>query len=213
LQPTPPPAPPPAEKPQEAQEPQEARQAREETKPKATYTPGDLAMAKPDPKPQKENAQGDVTEPQPAQPARPPRPRTVAEAKARMQDNRLVGEKMKQDGGVRNRRMETSLDVQGSLFGAYDLAVVLAVQHRWYDLLDSRGWAADRTGRVTIRFHLNADGTVTEMKFMENTVDLALGMLCQSAIKDPSPFALWPSDMRRAIGANFREVTFTFFYY
>jgi hypothetical protein len=210
LQPAAAPAPRPVEKPQESQEPQERQEAKQELKPKATYTPGDLASAKPDLKPQNEQAPGDASE---AQPTRPARPRTLAEAKARMQTDRLIGEKMKQEGGVKNRRMESSLDAQGTLFGAYDLAVVLAVQRRWYDLLDSRGWAADRTGKVSIRFHLNADGTVTEMKFMENTVDLALGMLCQSAIKDPSPFASWPSDMRRAIGANFREVTFTFYYY
>src|SRR5262249_22633114 len=110
------PAPRPPEKAQEAQEPQE------ELKPKATYKPGDLALAKPDPKPQNETAQGDAAQ------ARPARPRTLAEAKARMQDSRLVGEKMKQDGGVRPRRMESTLDAQGSLFGAYDSAIVYAVQ-------------------------------------------------------------------------------------
>jgi hypothetical protein len=50
------------------------------------------------------------------------------------------------------------------------------------------------------------------MTFIENTTDLATGMRCQSAIKDPSPFASWPRNMRHAIGANFREVTFTFYY-
>jgi hypothetical protein len=192
----------PPQKTQEAQEPQE------ELKPKATIKRGDLALAKPDPNPNRQNdTQGDATQ------VRPPRPRTLAEAKARMQNNRLVGEKMKQEGGVKLRAVESSLDVRGTLFGAYDAAIVAAVQNRWYDLLESRGWAADRTGKVSLRFHLNADGTVSEMAFLENTVDLALGMLCQSAIKDPAPFPPWPSDMRREIGTTFREVTFTFYYY
>jgi hypothetical protein len=109
--------------------------------------------------------------------------------------------------------MESSLDARATAFGAYDAAIVRAVQNRWYGLLENRSWAADRTGKVSLKFRLNSDGTVTEMAFLENTVDLALGMLCQSAISDSAPFGAWPSDMRREIGANFREVTFTFYYY
>jgi hypothetical protein len=59
---------------------------------------------------------------------------------------------------------------------------------------------------------LNADGSVSEMTFTENTVDLMLGLLCQSAIKDPAPFGSWPPDMRKLVGADYREVTFTFYY-
>ena len=118
---------------------------------------------------------------------------------------------MRQEGGVK-RRGESSLDVTATGFGAYDAAVIAAVQNRWYDLLDSRNYSGDRTGKVTLRFHLNSDGTISEMGFVENSVDLALGLLCQSAIKDPAPFAPWPSDMKQKIGAPYREVTFTFFY-
>jgi hypothetical protein len=50
------------------------------------------------------------------------------------------------------------------------------------------------------------------MTLMQNTVDLTLALLCESAIRDSAPFAAWPADMRRMIGADFREVTFTFFY-
>jgi hypothetical protein len=48
---------------------------------------------------------------------------------------------------------------------------------------------------------------------VENTVGELLGYVCQKAITDPSPFAPWPSDMRRMVGANFREIAFTFYYY
>jgi hypothetical protein len=53
---------------------------------------------------------------------------------------------------------------------------------------------------------------VTQLAFVQNTVDLALGLVCQSAIKDPAPFAPWPGDMKRLVGADYREVTFTFYY-
>jgi len=32
-------------------------------------------------------------------------------------------------------------------------------------------------------------------------------------VLDPAPYGVWPSDMRRMVGANFRDVTFTFYYY
>ena len=108
--------------------------------------------------------------------------------------------------------VQSSLDVTATSFGAYDAAVIAAVQNRWDALLENRLYARDRFGKVTVRFRLHADGTVTEMAFVENTVDLSLALLCQSAIRDSTPYAPWPSDMRRKIGAEYREVTFTFFY-
>ena len=178
-----------------------SKEAQEEAKPKAAYTPGDLTMAKPDQTPRK--AEGE---------AEHQRPKTLAEVKARTPNSQLSGEKVKQEGGVKRIRVVPSYDVMATPFGTYDAAIIAAVQNRWYDLLDSRNYARDRTGKVTLRFHLNADGGVSEIAFMENTVDLALGLLCQSAIKDPAPFAPWPSDLRRLVGADYREVTFTFFY-
>ena len=47
---------------------------------------------------------------------------------------------------------------------------------------------------------------------MENGVDDILSYLCQRAITDPSPYESWPSDMRRIIGADYRDVVFTFYY-
>jgi hypothetical protein len=179
---------------------EQAKESQEEIKPKTTHAPGDLTMAKPDQTIQKR-----------ADEVNPPRPKTVAEAKARQPNSRLSGEKMRQEGGVK-RRGDSSLDVIATGFGAYDAAVIAAVQNRWYDLLDSRNYSGDRTGKVTLRFHLNSDGSISEIGFVENSVDLALGLICQSAIKDPSPFAPWPSEMKQKIGAPYREVTFTFFY-
>jgi hypothetical protein len=188
LQPTPPPT--------------QIKEDLDELRPKPTFTPGDLSLGKPDPSPRNDTGQEEHA-----------RPRTLAEVKARQANNRLAGEAMKQDGGVKTHHLQPSFDVVASPFGAYDRALIMAVQQRWEDLLESRNWAADRTGKVTLKFHLNSDGTISELKMVENTVDLALAMLCQSAIKDPSPFRPWPSDMKRLIGANFRDITFTFYYY
>ena len=46
-----------------------------------------------------------------------------------------------------------------------------------------------------------------------STVGDLFAYLCRDAIENAAPFGQWPSDMRRMVGANFREITFTFYYY
>ena len=165
-------------------------QQQRESQPKVN--PGDLALAKP---------------PQP----KPERPRTIRQALAQ-QANRSPGLQMKQDGGA-HRALVPSFDAKATQFGAYDRQFIDAVQQHWYDLLDSRSFSMDRTGRVTLRFHLTFDGRITDMTVVENTVGDVLGYVCQEAITDPAPFEKWPTEMRQEIGEDFREITFTFYYY
>jgi outer membrane biosynthesis protein TonB len=145
-------------------------------------------------------------------PQEQPRPRTVKQANEQ-QSHRLPGQQTRQEGGMRRQALVPSLDVKATPFGAYDAALVEAVTQRWYDLLDSQQFAMDRSGKVTLRFHLNYDGTITEMTVLQNTVGELLGYVCQKAVSDPAPFAPWPGDMRRMVGENYREITFTFYYY
>jgi hypothetical protein len=158
--------------------------------------PGDLTLGKPqDTKPQEQS-----------------RPRTIKQA-YEQQAHQLPGVQTKQEGGTPRHALVPSFDVKATPFGAYDELFIEAVTQRWYDLLESRQFAMDRTGKVTLRFHLNYDGTITDMSVLQNTVGDLLGYVCQKAVSDPAPFALWPSDMRRDIGKNYREITFTFYYY
>jgi len=104
-----------------------------------------------------------------------------------------------------------SLDVKVTEFSSYDAAFVQAVQQRWYDLLESHQFT-QQSGKVVLEFRLHYDGRISDMKVDGNEVGEILGWLCQRAILDPSPYAAWPSDMRRSIGTNYREVMFTFYY-
>jgi outer membrane biosynthesis protein TonB len=142
----------------------------------------------------------------------PERPRTLREALA-LQPKQLPGQQMQQEGGVRRRALKTSLDAVATPFGAYDRRIIEAIQSHWYDLLDKQKFALDRTGKVTVKFHLNSDGTVTELTITDNSVGQLLGYVCQESIAGAAPFGVWPSDMRRMVGATFREITFTFYYY
>jgi len=157
---------------------------------------------------------GDMTLGKP--PAQPPlptpdRPRTLNEARALLA-HQIPGLQMRQDGGVRAHAVGPSLNVKVTGFAEYDERFIEAVSQRWYDLLDSQQFALDRTGKVTLRFHLNYDGSITEMRFSENTVGDLLGYVCQKAIIDSQPFERFPSDMRAKLG-NYADVQFTFYYY
>ncbi len=180
-----------------AQRPQEEQP---ELKARSTQAPGDLALAKPDPNPKPDPGE----EPQ-------SRPRTIKEALARQQANRLPGQKMKQEGGVKARLDMASLDAKATPFGAYDAALVEAISQRWFTLLEERDYASDSRGKVILQFHLHYDGRITDMSVAGNTAGEVLGLICQKAVMDPAPFAQWPSDMRRMMGDT-RSIQFTFYY-
>jgi hypothetical protein len=96
-------------------------------------------------------------------------------------------------------------------FGSYDAQLIRAVEARWFNLLDSTSFV-QRAGKVVVEFRLNVDGRITDIKTSENEVGEILALLCQRAIMDPAPYGEWPRDMRSAIGATYRDVTFTFYY-
>jgi hypothetical protein len=163
--------------------------------PRPMLDPGDLTLAK------LEDFQQQQQE----------RPRTLKQVQ--VQQNRLPGPQMKEEGGVHRQALVPSFDAKATSFGVYDAAFIEAVTQRWYDLLDSRQFARDRSGKVILRFHLNYDGRISDMKVTENTVGDVLGYVCQKAVMDPAPYARWPTDMREMMDADYREITFTFYYY
>jgi len=179
----------------------EEEQPEQKAKPKPAV--GDLALAKPEDKPE-DKPRGDEGE------AKQPKPRTVKEAMARQQNRRLVGEKMKQEGGVQ-RRGGISFDTRSTPYGEYDDALIQAIQDHWYSLLEQRDYASDSRGKVVLKFVLHYDGRVSDMAIAENTAGEVLGLICRKSVEDNSPFASWPSDMRRMLG-DLRHIQFTFYY-
>ena len=172
------------------------------TPPPPALKPGDLTQGKP------QEAQ---PHPQTPQPAHPLRPRTLKQA--REQDpNHIAGVAMQQDGGAHRAAIQ-AFDAKATPFGDYDAQFVEAVTQKWYDLLDSQGFARDRTGHVTLHFNLNYDGSISDLTTTDQNVGPLYELLCQRALTEPAPFAKWPEEMRRMIGGTKREMTFTFFYY
>ena len=177
-----------------------AKAQEQPAQPQQTLNPGDLTAGKP------EEAQEQPKPPQPPQPPQPTPPRI-------RKLSQIAGFQMHQDGGAHREAILPSFDAQATPFGDYDAKFVQAVTQKWYDLLDSQSFARDRSGRVTLHFNLNYDGSITEVTQLDNTVGPLYGYLCQQALTAPAPYAKWPEEMRRLIGGNVREMTFTFFYY
>ena len=196
LQPAPPKAPPTTESSTEAQ-----------AKPKGGPQIGDLALAKPSPRTGENQSEGDTGQ---ADSTTHTRPRTLAEAK--MRQAMLSGEKMQQDGGVKRRLEIDSLDARATPFGEYDRELIEAIRSRWFDLLESKQFSRDGTGRVVIDFRLDYNGHISGLRVVNTDVNDLLAYICQKSISDPAPFAQWPTDMRRLIGADYRDIQFTFYY-
>lgn len=180
---------------------QTAKQEQSPAKAVNTESPGQLAMAKPDPSPRKEDGQESR-----------PKPRTILEALARQPENKLAGQKSQQEGGVRRHLEITALDAKVTSFGSYDYAFIRAVEQRWFALLDERGYASDSRGKVVLRFSLHTDGRITDMNVAENSAGDVLGFVCQRAVLDNAPYEAWPTEMRLEIGADSRFIQFTFYY-
>jgi len=211
---SPPPAPPPQAAPPEPPRPVPAEPPRPAPppQPQSGPPPGELAMAKPSLTP------GPAVPPlreQAAAPLEHVRPRTLAQAGAQQQPSNqsaLMGDKMKQDGGVKRFSVESSLNVRATPYGNYYAKFVAAVQQCWYGLLDEQRYSLDKVGKVVLTFKLTPDGRVTDTKVEESNVGDIYTMLCQLAVTKPAPYDKWPPEMRRMIGANQIDVRFTFYY-
>jgi TonB family protein len=142
-----------------------------------------------------------VPQPQPAPPAvaqpaeqngpAPSRPRTIAEAMSR--------------GGQHTLQATTP-------FGEYDAVVVKRIQDRWYAEIVAMEPKTRASGKVVVQFNLRVDGTVTDCRVGESTAPQEFADLCRNVISTAAPFPPFPSDMRRMVGADTRQIQFTFYY-
>ena len=104
-----------------------------------------------------------------------------------------------------------AFNVAESPFGAYDKAIIRAVQSRWYALIE-HNQLYERAGQVTLHFNLLPDGSVRALETKENSAGVTLGLFCEKAIVDSAPFEPLPDRLRTLIGSQAREVDFTFYY-
>lgn len=139
------------------------------------------------------------------------RPRTLDQA--RRQNAEFIGKKTKQKGGMERFRLQSTPDLSKTPFGNYDAAVIQAIQQRWYHLLERLPIVQNTRGKVVLKFWMKSDGSVSDLKVVENSAgDNLQSYACEAAVRDPAPYGRWPEDMRRVIQSDRREIQFTFFY-
>ncbi|MBI3881223.1 MAG: hypothetical protein HY301_14310 [Verrucomicrobia bacterium] len=179
-------------------------------KPQEAAKPGDMARSKPATAPVVgEDLSKRSGEPLPET---PPRPRTLAAARAQTTPT-MPGVQSKQDGGVQRRAAISAVDAKGTPLGAYDAEFIAAVQNCWYQLIDDSPAGALISGKVQVKFRLHDDGTIRGARVDSTSVTGIATYICQRAIEKPSPYRPWPETLRREIGVTYREITFTFHYF
>lgn len=142
---------------------------------------------------------------------KPPAPVVPAPTPAPGSRREIVAAKSHMTAVGVSRTGVAAFNVAGSPFGEYDKALIRAVQSRWYRLIEANG-LYERAGTVTLHFNLLADGSVQNMEVRENSAGQILGLFCEKAVVDSSPFAPLPENLLTLIGYDPREVNFTFYY-
>ncbi len=147
--------------------------------------------------------------PEPAPVEERKRPRKLAEVLP--DQSALVGRKFKQDGGVSRYRVQATFDLLKTPFGDYDSMVIRTIQQRWFDILADNPAVRHARGKVVLKFQMNSDGSIQDLRVVEDTVGIIQALVCQQAVSEPAPFRPWPAAMLNLIGHR-REVQFGFFF-
>ncbi len=114
------------------------------------------------------------------------------------------------------KRVETAIanslaKWDGTTLKSYDESLVSEIRERWYNLLDGRPTLAK--GMIKVEFRLNMEGEITGVKVLEYTAGELAAYLCSQAIKDCGRLPAWSNEMRKEIGQDYRDVSFTFHYH
>jgi hypothetical protein len=164
--------------------------------------PTELAMLTKEPAPH----------PSPPKPPAPPKKETTQARLAPRQTERIIPENESRTDSSVSREGIKAFDVAGTPFGSYDRRLIAAVKTRWLALLEQYTIPGERIGQVSLRFHLNEDGSVSELSVAENTAGDILALYCQKAITDSAPFGPWPAELKDLVKRNYRELNFVFYY-
>lgn len=161
--------------------------------PKSAPPPGPgKAAARPVPK----------AEPAPV-PANPDRPRASI-------PSGTAGLLLRNSVGV-NRAGAVAIDARFSQYGDYTQRMLEAIQSSWWSIIERSQFEGVNRGRVTVRFRLHRDGTVTDATILSNEVTRVMSLACKDAVMAPAPYDAWRADMVALYGES-DIVTINFYY-
>jgi hypothetical protein len=103
------------------------------------------------------------------------------------------------------------LNSMPQVFKDYDQQFISKVKHKWDAYLVSAQINHNDDKFIILKFHLNSDGTISNIDVVESTADESTVSMCKRVLSEISPKP-WPDEMRKKIGRDYCEVTFTFDY-
>lgn len=171
--------------------------------------PGPVAPPRPQAPPPKEAQAAQA----PQEEQRPARRKSLKNlAQARQTKGIIVGEQMKQDGGV-EKRGSGAFNVQRGPMGDYGERMWHAVQERWYATLEAQKFAGEFRGKVVIDFKLHPDGNVSQVEIKNEGADDGIySMYCIASIQLSASFGNWSNEMRATYGLKPIDCQCVFWY-
>jgi outer membrane biosynthesis protein TonB len=136
--------------------------------------------------------------------ANPERPRASA-------PSGTTGLLLRRPVGV-NRAGSVAIDARFSNYGDYTQRMMEAIQSSWWSIIERSRFEGVSRGRVTVRFRLHRDGTVTDAQVLGTEVTRVMTLACKDAVMAPAPYDIWRADMVAMYGES-DTVTINFHYY
>jgi outer membrane biosynthesis protein TonB len=110
-----------------------------------------------------------------------------------------------------NRAGAVAIDARFSQYGDYTQRMLEAIQSSWWSIIERSQFEGVQRGRVTVRFRLHRDGTVTDATILSNEVTRVMSLACKDAVMAPAPYDIWRADMVALYGES-DIVTINFYY-
>ena len=110
-----------------------------------------------------------------------------------------------------SRAGAVAIDARFSQYGDYTQRMLEAIQSSWWSIIERSQFEGVQRGRVTVRFRLHRDGTVTDATILSNEVTRVMSLACKDAVMAPAPYDIWRADMVALYGES-DIVTINFYY-
>ena len=110
-----------------------------------------------------------------------------------------------------NRAGAVAIDARFSQYGDYTQRMLEAIQSSWWSIIERSQFEGVQRGRVSVRFRLHRDGTVTDATILSNEVTRVMSLACKDAVMAPAPYDAWRADMVALYGES-DIVTINFYY-
>jgi outer membrane biosynthesis protein TonB len=110
-----------------------------------------------------------------------------------------------------NRAGAVAIDARFSQYGDYTQRMLEAIQSSWWSIIERSQFESIQRGRVTVRFRLHRDGTVTDAVILSHEVTRVMSLACKDAVMAPAPYDIWRADMVALYGES-DMVTINFYY-